>query len=85
MLWAARLPAAEGDGFRMSGGVLRCPRCAGSDDLRTSRRQWFDVFFMMLGLKAYRCRLCRTRFHSWKRLRAAGDEADADFEANREA
>jgi len=69
----------------MSGGGLRCPRCAGSDDLRISRQQWFDVFFMVLGLRAYRCRLCRKRFYSWKSLPAAADRTDADFAADRES
>ena len=64
----------------MSEGVLRCPRCTGSDDLRHSRWRWFDVFSRALGLKAYRCRSCHNRFFSRKVLREASDGAQDDRE-----
>jgi hypothetical protein len=52
----------------MSRGVLKCPRCSGSDGLRHSHPRWFDALFRALALKAYRCRHCRKRFYSMKPL-----------------
>ena len=58
----------------MSKRAFVCPRCAVRDYVRESRAQRIDFIPRLVGMKAYRCDMCRHRYHSWKPLVPPAEE-----------
>jgi hypothetical protein len=44
-----------------------CPKCREQEEVHHSRFRVWDLPFLFIAMRAYRCMMCNRRFYSWKR------------------
>jgi hypothetical protein len=46
---------------------VSCPGCYEREEVHRSHLKFWDVPFLLIGMRPYRCLLCYRRFYTWKR------------------
>lgn len=52
----------------MAKRLLTCPECRDDDAVHPSHLRLWDVPFLLIGMRTYRCLICYRRFRAWGRL-----------------
>ena len=59
----------EKESYPMANKEIRCPTCHEWELVHRSNQRLWDLPFLLIGMRAWRCSLCYQRFHTWKRPR----------------